>query len=472
MTTRSRRRYIRAQMKQTGESYTKTLRKLPTQASASEEHHAVAKLTNPNVLCGVRLTLTRSDVSENGSVDGVVISSVQSGTSGFRWRVALLSSFEGTPAGGVIEIADDETWNLQPSLAEVAAAAARHDGRCPDGRPRYQPDQVPGGVLATGPELHRMLLKPCLGQPPIATKKVYRQPDKLLYAIADAEPKQARTPAEERRWQRERTCADCGTTSTFVFRTADDGKRYCEKHRTDADRRAEQQRAEDTRVRAVLKAREIVDDPDTVLVAMMWDRELQGYPFRMETFGGELVLERVLPYIAGAALLSTTVDDLPSWVSDSQNLACVGKRLIEAPEADPMGAFRKLLRAGGQVFADGDLTPRDADNLVGLYRAFIGDPDASAGHDMPTVSWKKSTRTAVDVIDGVRDVLREMAAVPLTDDEIKLAKRPNRVRRSKRYRFYESRRSILAIRQDDRRLAARIYNDATGHGAEQAKLGG
>lgn len=71
----------------------------------------------------------------------------------------------------------------------------------------------------------------------------------------------------------------------------------------------------------MLKAGEIVVDPETVLVAMTWDRELQGYPFRMETFGGEVVLERVLPYIAGAALLSTTttttIDDLPSWVSDS-----------------------------------------------------------------------------------------------------------------------------------------------------------
>lgn len=139
MTTRSRRRYIRAQMKQTGESYTKTLRKLPSRVGTSEEHHAVAKLTNPNILCGVQLTLTRSGVSENGSVDGVVISSVQSGTSGFSWRVALLSPFEGTPAGGVIEIADDKTWNLAPSLADVAAAAARHDGRCPDGRPCTSP---------------------------------------------------------------------------------------------------------------------------------------------------------------------------------------------------------------------------------------------------------------------------------------------------------------------------------------------
>ncbi|MEV7551587.1 hypothetical protein AB0N89_18345 [Amycolatopsis sp. NPDC089917] len=133
-----------------------------------------------------------------------------------------------------------------------------------------------------------------------------------------------------------------------------------------------------------------------------------------------------------------------------------------------MGAFRKLLRAGGQVFADGDLTPRGGDDLAGLYRAFIGDPDASAGHEMPTVSWKKSTRTAADVIDGVRDVLREMAAVPLTDDEIKRAKRPKRAPRSKRYRFYESRRPILAILQDDTRLAARIYNDATGPNAEHA----
>ncbi|KFU75735.1 hypothetical protein SAMN04489729_4521 [Amycolatopsis lurida] len=314
-----------------------------------------------------------------------------------------------------------------------------------------------------------MLLKPRLGQPPIATKKVHRQPDKLLYAIADAEPKQARTPAEERRWQRERTCADCGTTSSFAFRPADDGRRYCDAHRADADRRAERQCVEDTRVRAVLKAGEIVADPNTVLVAMTWDRELQGYPFRMETFGGELVLERVLPYIAGAALLKATVDDLPSWVSDSQNLACVEKRLIEAPEAHPLGAFRKLLRAGGQVLADGDLTSRDGDDLVGLYRAFIGRPDASVGHDMPTVSWKKSTRTAADVIDRVRDVLREMAAVLLTDDEIRRATRPKRVPRSKRYRFYESRRPISAILQDDTRLAARVYNDAAGPNAEQAK---
>ncbi len=46
--------------------------------------------------------------------------------------------------------------------------------------------------------------------------------------------------------------------------------------------------------------------------------------------------------------MTAIVDDLSSWVSDSQNLACVGKRLIEAPEAHALGAFRKLLRAGGQ----------------------------------------------------------------------------------------------------------------------------
>ncbi|MBP2180130.1 hypothetical protein [Amycolatopsis magusensis] len=375
----------------------------------------------------------------------------------------MIDELGSVPAGTVVEFAARDL-DIYPSPAVIAEAFSRREGRCVLGRPLYHEGEVPTGILATVPELKRMLLRPRLGQPPIATKKNARRGQDALYAIADAEPMPPATPQVERKRLLQRICAECQATSQLPFQPANDGKYYCEKHKRAADEREERQRIVDDSFRSALWSREILADPDTALVAMTWDRESQGYPFRVETVAGDVVLERVLPYVTGAPLLNATANDLPSWVNDPAGLVIADRRIIEAPSVHAVAAYRKLLGASDLDLRGINIAPRDEDNLARRYHRYANHPDRRHLFDGATrantasVDWKRSLLTAAQVIEQIRQVLFEMARCPLSPDEVKRAKRLPRVPRSRASRRSVFRDVMLDVLEQNAGLGVRLYH--------------
>ncbi|MEU4675023.1 hypothetical protein AB0F91_45560 [Amycolatopsis sp. NPDC023774] len=180
----------------------------------------------------------------------------------------------------------------------------------------------------------------------------------------------------------------------------------------------------DQRARAVLWARGILADPNVALVGMTWDREVHGFRFRVETLQGQVLAERLLPRIAGRSRLGVDRDDMPSWAHDeTDHLSWSERRLIQAPLANPIQAYREICREAGTFFVRCGPEVSDGDDLAAQYRHFLAQPDLQRANEGPGVDWRKSPRTTGSVLDALRDVIREMAQADLSDDEIRRAKR-------------------------------------------------
>ncbi|WP_215549207.1 hypothetical protein [Amycolatopsis sp. CA-230715] len=380
-------------------------------------------------------------------------------------RVALLP-VDGHNDDGRLLGVESDIWDMRPSPAEIAEAAQRGEGRCRLGRPLYQPGDIPTSVLATVPELERMRLRPHPGQPPLASRKKKSGGTDDLYATALAEPIPAKSPRDKARQERARTCAECHATSKVPFKEGDDGKHYCATHLDEANARTAHQAVADQSFRAVLWARELMLDPATVLVGTSWDREIQGYRLRVETFSSDVVVDRLLPRLERHIQTQKLVKYLPSWVSDPDAHTWTTSRIIEAPIAHAVAAYRDLLRAVSADTSCHAPNVHKKDNFSRRYTEFIqplAAPDTAPvpGYADAEPVRPHTSQSAADVIEQMRTVLREMGDTALTEEQIKRAKRRprqpklNGVERIRRDRL----RATANPDGNPSLLASRLYRD-------------
>lgn len=179
-------------------------------------------------------------------------------------RLGLSCEALGQEIGDVTSISACH-WHCSPSPADVLAAVSRDSRR--QGRPLYAECDVPTDVLATPGELTLRRKLPATLQPPIASVRRSRGATDL-YAIPDAEDLPTAAQAKPSIDQR-RTCASCGRSSPSPWSSTADGARHCPDHYDAARLRVDAALVARNRAVSAVWAREVLADPDTVLVAML-----------------------------------------------------------------------------------------------------------------------------------------------------------------------------------------------------------
>ncbi|GAB3856688.1 hypothetical protein GCM10029963_53480 [Micromonospora andamanensis] len=136
----------------------------------------------------------------------------------------------------------------------------------PAGRPLYRVAEIPDH-LATVTMLRRLRRRPAEGQEPAATLFYHGNKHTDLYEIAASQELPALSPGRQAAWTAARTCARCQATRTNPLAHIDRGRRLCAgcvvTERTAAARPSWLR----LRAAAVQWARDVLDHPDTVLIA-------------------------------------------------------------------------------------------------------------------------------------------------------------------------------------------------------------
>ncbi|UJW32650.1 hypothetical protein L3Q67_02335 [Saccharothrix sp. AJ9571] len=388
-----------------------------------------------SALYGVHVRCERHIENLTRALAGVVLPPLP-GQPGYQMRIALTAPARGRAPGAVIAT-DLRRWTINPSPGQLLDTTSQWT-RCLAGRPLYTEQSLPVGILATTRMLRRRRLIPARTQPPIATLRARSGRATPLYASADAVSIPATTLRQAKSIQRSRTCSTCSITSAEPFRSARDGRHYCDAHIEAAIDRV--RLAELARARAVstVWARQVRDDPESVLIALLGKRH-KDLIVRIEDVHGAVLLDQ---RIAAADLpgdrdeLSGTDASrrLPTWVSDPivQNL--LGRRRLLLVDAGADERFAKVLKAAGATlsFSRFSLMPRRGDELRYRYRIWLGELEPP--HYMtrcifgpewvhPPFSRQLTVPAADAVIAEMRTMLSTMAATQLTEDETTQAER-------------------------------------------------
>ncbi|MCE7009890.1 hypothetical protein LWC34_44865 [Kibdelosporangium philippinense] len=315
-------------------------------------------------------------------------------------------------------------WQMNPTPTDLDSSQSGRT-HCPVGRPIYESSDVPA-VLATESTLRLRRLRPGRLQAPIATQRSTRRSGRSipLYAIADTEPIPTTSSKQATQIQRRRTCAQCGHISQEPFTEARDGKRYCDSHIDEANKRALAAEQARDRVSCADWAREALEDDSTVLVAMLGPSGPAPFRIRIEDVSGTVVLDQTVPaeqFPDEIEILMGTVanEDLPDWLFTREaQLLCDHRLLLIATlEAEKM--YTSLLRAAGVKANLRHLRSDSNNNILRRYRVWNGQAPMkeSRRHRLLTAgldSWFPPPRrfkdlTAEEIVFEMRTMLLEMA---------------------------------------------------------------
>lgn len=171
---------------------------------------------------------------------------------------------------------------------------SRRRTHCPNGWPLYRIGELPEN-LATVTMLKRMRRRPAEGQEPAGTLLYRGNEYAPLYEVAAAVELPALTGKAAARYTAHRTCARCAeVNSEQPFREYEDGRRLCPRCTT-AERFAKHRPSWlALRIQATAWARNVLADPDTVLLAA--HRHTFSYPVELHavTLAGEVLVDAVV----------------------------------------------------------------------------------------------------------------------------------------------------------------------------------
>lgn len=158
--------------------------------------------------------------------------------------------------------------------------------------PVYSHDNLPAMHLAT-----RTMLKAEQRRQPadedawIAEYKVYRG-TALLYAVADTVPMTGLTPARADAWTKARTCVRCTKQFPRPLAASPQQERYCQPCHELAARERWTEQARAVQADAAAWAREVLDDPRTVLLTDdQYPNAGRGRGYRAETIAGQILAD-------------------------------------------------------------------------------------------------------------------------------------------------------------------------------------
>lgn len=379
---------------------------------------------NWQMLVGVHVTLQRHNDAHSQYLTAVVLG-VDPDSTEPRLRLGLSCEALGRQVGQAVTISVCH-WQCNPSPAEELATASRKNRRM--GRPLYSDIDVPVEVLATTGELARRRKRPATLQPPIASVRRSRGATDL-YAILDAEDLPAPANAEPALAHR-RTCTACGRTSPAPWPSTRAGERYCPDHIEAARLRVEAALVARNRAVSAVWAREVLADPQTVLVAMLGEPD--DLRVRVEELAGTILLDDAIAKAPlGASLrrhfMRTMPVRLPAWVFSDRAHQVAGRRSIVASSQGADSAYSGLVESTPtNRFL---LTTRRGDAIGRRHDIWLGDSslrwlyDGLAGHDRPLrlSAEDEQSLDLADVITQTRQRLTMMAATLLTERQLEHA---------------------------------------------------
>ncbi|MBX7264946.1 hypothetical protein KIF24_01995 [Micromonospora sp. Llam7] len=172
------------------------------------------------------------------------------------------------------------------------------------GRPLYRVGEIPDG-LATVTMLRRLRRRPAEGQKPAATLFYHGNKHTDLYEITASTPLPALSPGRQAAWTAARTCARCAATRPDPLEFIDRGRRLCAGCVVTERSAAARPSWLRLRAAAVAWAGDVLDDPDTVLIAAYGLTDW-GAPYHVHaiTLDGQVLVDvvarRAYPSAEGA----------------------------------------------------------------------------------------------------------------------------------------------------------------------------
>lgn len=317
-----------------------------------------------------------------------------------------------TDDGQVLDIA--EGWEV--TRIERRPKGSRRRTHCPEGRPLYRKGDLPATQLATATMLRRQRRRLADGQPPVATYWT-TQAYVPLYAVADSVPMRPLPPARQEKWDKNRTCARCGTRNDRPFEEGPDGNRYCEPCQEPAAEAHWHNRLAADRAAAAEWARAVLKDPTAVL---FYSAPTVHPDLRVETMDGQVLLwvtlgnEQYRDELRRMIHLIPTPRTLeqlerlvtPAELAD-QLKALQGRRLI-APYERPLVTLQRLMRPVGGL----GLAVADEDHISRHWDAWIG---KRLSHGSLSYRYNQERQPqsfgcdAIEIVAGMRSALHEMA---------------------------------------------------------------
>ncbi|MGI5502339.1 hypothetical protein [Lentzea sp. CA-135723] len=406
------------------------------------------------LLSGVNVTLDRHSPDFSQYLTGVVL--------GFEWResspalrVVLTTPALGKPAGQVVTI-EAQRWRITPSPTVIASTASR-DTHCEAGRPLYSEAELAPHVLATLQTLNLMRLRPSLLQAPVASLRDSSNTPPALYAIADAEaiPTAPRNAAAN---ARRRTCVTCGDTSATPFPATADGRRYCLEHIESARHRVENAGKARDRAVNVLWAREVVNDPETVLVAMVSPAR-HVLAVRIEDMSGKILLDNLIDDVPDPhwrrSLSEPDLSKLPDWVFGPAALSLNGRRAIGTATDEASLYFLQLRSFIGRGTKSFNISGRKGDSLRYRHQVWAGKFDIQRVYEVnedfrsPGLGRRVAEPSTIDILQKARASLSLMSSTTLTVAQEEYALQlhnDNDAIEYKSYFFQKYQRSVLSRR--------------------------
>lgn len=169
------------------------------------------------------------------------------------------------------------------------AARTNTDG----GLPTYRVTEIPDG-LATKTMLARQRRRPAPGQPAAAILFYHGNKHTPLYTVAAAQPLPPLPPGRQAAWTAARTCARCAATNETPYQSIENGRRLCLDCVVAERAAAVWPSWLRLRAAAVSWARDVLIDPDTVLLAAYrltdWDGPIHVHA---ATVGGQVLVDVV-----------------------------------------------------------------------------------------------------------------------------------------------------------------------------------
>jgi hypothetical protein len=384
-------------------------------------------------LHGVLVRCGQSNGARSRSWEGVILPSLK--REPHKVRIAITRDGDGTKAGDVREI-DARRWRMTPSVEEMMAAPRR--AWSSDGYYQYTEDNWPRSVLVTPAGLRDRRRERAADQAQVAALK-RRGSRPALFALADT-VRHIGSPDAERSADARRTCVICGAYDELPLVEVRPLGVYCGEHAVAA--RARKREAERVRARDVSWAwsRQVLDDPQTVFVALVFERIWGGgLVVRAEEPDGTVLLSESVPRDQipsenKVALDRVDTDRLPGWLSAPRARCMLGRRILLTATRGADHAYGALLSLTGQCVGRRAVWPGSGDCLATRYRAWeTGEeyPDYRGEADrLPAYvdGWggRRARRNreydAEKLLAEVRGKIAEMAAAEVPEERVDFAR--------------------------------------------------
>lgn len=238
----------------------------------------------------------------------------------------------------------------------------------------------------------------------------------LLYRDSDAVDMPPLSPGRQRRYDANRTCAECGKTSVDPWELGNDNKRYCPTCQGPVHQRMwKQERAADKPVIAEW-ARGVLADPSVILGASrnhQWYREMC-----VEDLAGAVLLDAKIRYSTGKCadpewltkehFADAVFPDAAEIVDRVRELAC--RRPVTWWSSCDMSSLAVEFDDMGRPI-NGPVTTADADHFGRKYARWAGKLAGSSYRWHPRLADPPPPWDPREQVTRMRQVLAEMAAL-------------------------------------------------------------